>query len=118
MRVERRGRVARVRLVVNRHGREEPGERTEAAGQAVSDLQVGGLGSIPEGQGQQGRGGVDEQSIEDFERDRDKNLYRIWSASSRAGGEAVILCSADLRVRKLVVACRCESGPGNYQGAR
>jgi hypothetical protein len=40
-----------------------------------------------------GSAGVDDQSIEEFERDRDKNLYRIWSASSRAGGKAVILCS-------------------------
>src|SRR5687768_15400846 len=57
MRAERRGRVARVRLAVNRQGREEPGERIEAAGQAVPDLQVGGLGSVSEGRGQQGRGG-------------------------------------------------------------
>ena len=57
MRAERRGRVARGRLAVNRQGREEPGERAEVAGQAVSDLQVEGLGSVREGQGQQGRGG-------------------------------------------------------------
>src|SRR4051794_686598 len=54
MRVERRGRVARVRSMVNRCCREESGERTEAAGQAVSDRQDGGLGSIWKGQGQQG----------------------------------------------------------------
>src|SRR5829696_10077515 len=56
MRVERRGRVARAGLAVNQHGWEEPGERAEAAGQAVSDLQVGGLGGVSEGQGQPGRG--------------------------------------------------------------
>src|SRR5215211_2524807 len=56
MRVERRGRVARAGLAVNQHGWEEPGERAEAAGQAVSDLQMGGLGGVSEGQGQPGRG--------------------------------------------------------------
>ena len=30
-----------------------------------------------------GAAGVDEVSIAEFEQDRDKNLYRIWSASSR-----------------------------------
>ena len=33
-----------------------------------------------------GAAGVDEVSIAEFERDRDKHLYRIWSASSRTGG--------------------------------
>src|SRR3954447_24241225 len=81
-----RGRVARVRSAVNRHacrgGREEPGERTEAAGQAVHHLQVGGVGSIPEGQGQQGRGGCRRPAIAEFEQDRDKNLNRIWNRLS------------------------------------
>ena len=36
-----------------------------------------------------GAAGVDEMSIAEFEKDRDKNLYRIWSASSRTGGEAI-----------------------------
>jgi RNA-directed DNA polymerase len=36
-----------------------------------------------------GAAGVDDVSIAEFEQDRDKHLYRIWSASSRAGGEAV-----------------------------
>jgi RNA-directed DNA polymerase len=40
-----------------------------------------------------GAAGVDDVSIAEFEKDRDKNLYRIWSASSRTGGEAVISCS-------------------------
>jgi RNA-directed DNA polymerase len=40
-----------------------------------------------------GAAGVDGCSIEDFEKDLRGNLYKIWSASSRAGGEAVILCS-------------------------
>ena len=36
-----------------------------------------------------GAAGVDEESIEAFEANRDRNLYRIWSASSRAGGVAM-----------------------------
>ena len=40
-----------------------------------------------------GAAGVDEVSIAEFEQERDKHLYRIWSASSRTGGEAVISCS-------------------------
>ena len=40
-----------------------------------------------------GAAGVDGVSIEEFEADLKNNLYKIWSASSRTGGEAVILCS-------------------------
>ena len=40
-----------------------------------------------------GAPGVDGCSIEDFAKDLKNNLYKIWSASSQAGGEAVILCS-------------------------
>ena len=40
-----------------------------------------------------GVAGVDGVSIAEFERDRDKNLYRVWSASSRTGGEAMRWCS-------------------------
>jgi hypothetical protein len=40
-----------------------------------------------------GAAGVDGQSIDDFEVDLKNNLYRIWSASSRTGGEAVSSCS-------------------------
>jgi retron-type reverse transcriptase len=40
-----------------------------------------------------GAPGVDEVSIEEFEKDLKGNLYKIWSASSRTGGEAVISCS-------------------------
>ena len=36
-----------------------------------------------------GAPGVDEVSIEEFEKDLKSNLFRIWSASSRTGGEAV-----------------------------
>jgi hypothetical protein len=37
-----------------------------------------------------GAPGVDEVSIEEFEKDLKNNLFKIWSASSRMGGEAVI----------------------------
>jgi len=36
-----------------------------------------------------GAAGVDEESIAQFEANRDRNLYTIWSASSRAGGVAM-----------------------------
>jgi retron-type reverse transcriptase len=40
-----------------------------------------------------GAAGVDGQSVEEFEADLQNNLYKIWSASSRARGEAVKLGS-------------------------
>lgn len=40
-----------------------------------------------------GAAGVDGQSMNDFEEDLRNNLYKIWSASSRTGGEAVNWCS-------------------------
>ena len=40
-----------------------------------------------------GAAGVDGCSIEGFEADLKNNLYKVWSASSRTGGKAVILCS-------------------------
>jgi RNA-directed DNA polymerase len=40
-----------------------------------------------------GAPGVDGCSIEGFEADLKNNLYKIWSASSRTGGEAVSWCS-------------------------
>lgn len=50
MRAERRGRVALVRSAVNQQGWEEPDERAEVVGKAVSDQQDDGLGSVSEGQ--------------------------------------------------------------------
>jgi len=40
-----------------------------------------------------GAPGVDGCSIEEFEADLKNNLYKVWSASSRARGEAVKLGS-------------------------
>jgi RNA-directed DNA polymerase len=40
-----------------------------------------------------GAAGVDGQSVEEFEADLRNNLYKVWSASSRTGGEAVSWCS-------------------------
>ena len=42
-----------------------------------------------EGQGEQGCAGGGRVSIEEFEADLQNNLYKVWSASSRTGGEAV-----------------------------
>jgi hypothetical protein len=40
-----------------------------------------------------GAAGVDGVTIKQFEERVKDNLYKLWSASSRAGGEAVISCS-------------------------
>jgi retron-type reverse transcriptase len=36
-----------------------------------------------------GAAGVDGVTIEQFERDLKNNLFKLWSASSRTGGEAM-----------------------------
>jgi hypothetical protein len=41
----------------------------------------------------QGAPGVDRQTLTDFDTDLAGNLYKVWSASSRARGEAVKLGS-------------------------
>jgi RNA-directed DNA polymerase len=35
-----------------------------------------------------GAAGIDGQSIAEYEKDLKSNLYKLWSASSRTGGEA------------------------------
>ena len=40
-----------------------------------------------------GAPGVDEVSLGEFEKDLKGNLYKVWSASSRAGGVAMSPCS-------------------------
>src|SRR5712691_10318034 len=63
MRAERRGRAVRACSVVNRREVGGAGERAEAEGEAVCDLQTCRLGGLREGQGQPGgrgcRWGVD-----------------------------------------------------------
>src|SRR3954464_10770538 len=85
-----------------------------------------------------GAAGVDEQSIEEFEKDLKGNLYRIWNRMSsgayfppavlaaeipkpHGGGTAVlgVLCAAD-RIAQTVAAARLEKAveplfhPGSY----
>jgi RNA-directed DNA polymerase len=57
------------------------------------DLEMGRLGGVGESQANKGAPGVDGVSIAEFEKDLKNNLFKVWSASSQAGGEAVILCS-------------------------
>src|SRR6266516_5099797 len=63
MRVERRGRVIRACLAVNRACAGGAGERVEAGGQVVCGFQAAGLGGVAGGEGQRGgcgcRRGVD-----------------------------------------------------------
>ena len=40
-----------------------------------------------------GAPGIDGVTVEQFAQDSRNNLYKLWSASSRTGGEAVISCS-------------------------
>jgi hypothetical protein len=90
MRAERRGRVARVRLAVNRCWcREEPGERTKVADKPFDISKWVVWEAFERVKANKGAAGVDEESIAQFEVNRDRNLYKIWSASSRAGGVAM-----------------------------
>jgi hypothetical protein len=61
---------------------EELRERAEIVGKAVWDVEAGGVGGLREGEGQQGRTGVDGCSIEEFEADLKNNLYKIWNRMS------------------------------------
>src|SRR5439155_22268621 len=81
MRVERRGRVVRARLAVNRRWREEPSERVEA--EVVCDLQVGRWEAYLRVKANKGAAGMDEQSIAEFERNLEGNLYKLWNRLSR-----------------------------------
>jgi RNA-directed DNA polymerase len=80
MRVERRGRVTLVRLVVNRRGREEPGERTEV--EAVCHFQTRGLEAYRRVKANKGAAGVDDESIAAFEADLKGNRYKLWNRMS------------------------------------
>ncbi len=86
MRAERRGRVARVRLVVNRRGREEPGERTEAAGSKPFEISKWVVWeAFRRVKANKGAAGVDEESIEEFEADlRNGTCTRSGTGCPRA----------------------------------
>jgi RNA-directed DNA polymerase len=43
--------------------------------------------------GKKGAAGVDGVTVEQFAQDYQNNLYKLWSASSGTGGEAVSWCS-------------------------
>ena len=91
--VEPRGRVIRGCVCsINRDrgfGRSLDG-RAEVVRQVVRYFEVGGAGGLGEGEGESRvrRGGRGD-CIEEFEKDLKNNLYKVWSASSRAGGVAM-----------------------------
>ena len=64
--------------------REELRGRAESTRQAVRHLEVGGVGvweAYRQVKANQGAPGVDGCSIEDFEKDLKRNLYKIWNRS-------------------------------------
>src|SRR5450631_4237321 len=78
MRVERRGRIVLICLVVNRCFREEPGERIEVvqySKQAVFE-------AYRRVKANKGAAGVDGVSIEQFEQDLKGNLFKLWNRMS------------------------------------
>ncbi len=64
--------------VVNRRGREEPGERTEA----VRYFQHMIFEAYRKVRANRGAAGVDRESIEQFEADLKDNLYKLWNRMS------------------------------------
>jgi hypothetical protein len=95
MGLERRGRVVRgcVRSI-NRtcSGRSRVGE-LKAPGKSFEISKWAVWEAWEKVKANKGAPGVDGQSVAEFEKDLKGNLYKIWSASSRTGGEAVISCS-------------------------
>jgi RNA-directed DNA polymerase len=73
--VEPRGRVVRARSAVNHRRWEEPGERAEA--EAVCDLQAPVWEAWLRVKANGGAAGVDEQSLQEFERDLKDNFYKL-----------------------------------------
>jgi hypothetical protein len=85
MGVERRGRAI-CGLFVRSTGAACPGrscvERAEVVREVVCHLQVGSLGGVRAGQGEQRCTRVDEVTLGEFETDLKGNLYKIWNRMS------------------------------------
>src|SRR5450755_2813100 len=91
MRVERRGRIVLICLVVNRCFREEPGERIEVvqySKQAVFE-------AYRRVKANKGAAGVDGVSIEQFEQDLKGNLFKLWNRISDVVRELLSATGAD-----------------------
>jgi retron-type reverse transcriptase len=82
-----------VNLARHRVGEELVMTRPESAGKPFDISKWDVWEAYQKVKGNQGAPGVDKQTLTDFETDLAQNLYKIWSASSRAGGEAANLSS-------------------------
>ena len=78
MGVERRGCVDRLYDVVNRFLREEPLSKAKPFSISKRDV----VEAFKRVKGNKGAAGVDDESIEDFEKDLKNNLYKIWNRMS------------------------------------
>jgi hypothetical protein len=97
MGVERRGRVIRGRgqwsTAPEWVGEELVMTKPESAGKSFDISKREVWEAFEKVKGNQGAPGVDGQTLAEFEKDLAGNLYKIWSASSRAGSEAACCCS-------------------------
>ena len=92
MGAERRGRAVECRPAINQNGRNCVGE-TRSAGKSFDIPKKLIWEAYLKVSGNKGAAGADRQSLAEFEQDLRNNLFKLWSASSRTGGEAVISCS-------------------------
>ena len=91
MEVERRGRVVRdwfTRSTSNLAGRSRVNE-LKAPGKPFDISKRAVWEAYEKVKANKGAPGVDSVSLAEFEKDLKNNLYKIWSASSRTGGEAM-----------------------------
>ena len=79
---ERRGRVVRVRLVVNQSSWKEPGERSRSQVKPFDIPKQMVWEAYQRVKANKGAAGVDGQSVEQFEQDLRNNLYRLWNRMS------------------------------------